>query len=174
MSEEGYTTIFHPGEDGVTIHKEGTITITTSEPPVLTGGKSNAAKLWTIRTPNERGIKEETNNVYSLPSIPHSIKYFHAAAGYPVKATWLDAIDAGNYVSWPGLTTTAVRKHFPESDETQQGHMKRQRQGVRSTKQRTDEEQRTTSTTKKMHDVYVGPQIGMSPILVWGLPDLEY
>jgi hypothetical protein len=93
-----------------------------------------------VSTPNERGIKEETNNVYSLPSIPHSIKYFHAAAGYPVKATWL---------------ATAVRKHFPESDETQQGHMKRQRQGVRSTKQRTDEEQRTTSTTKKMHDVYI-------------------
>jgi hypothetical protein len=23
-------------------------------------------------------------------------------------------------------------------------------------------------------DTYVGPQIGMSPILVWGLPDLEY
>jgi len=23
-------------------------------------------------------------------------------------------------------------------------------------------------------DVYVGPQIGMNPILVWGLPDLEY
>ncbi len=22
--------------------------------------------------------------------------------------------------------------------------------------------------------IYVGPQIGMSPILVWGLPDLEY
>ena len=35
MLEEGYTTIFHPGEDGVTIHKEGTIIITTSEPPVI-------------------------------------------------------------------------------------------------------------------------------------------
>jgi mannosyltransferase OCH1-like enzyme len=22
--------------------------------------------------------------------------------------------------------------------------------------------------------IYVGPQVGMSPILVWGLPDLEY
>jgi len=133
MSEEGYTTIFHPGEDGVTIHKEGTITITTSEPPVLTGGKSNSAKLWTISTPDNRVTKEEVNNVYSLPSIPHTIRYLHAMAGHPVKDTWLDAIKAGNYLTWPGLTTTAVRKHFPESDETQQGHMKKQRQGVRST-----------------------------------------
>ena len=48
MSEEGYTTVFHPREEGVMIHKEGAITITTSEPPVLTEGKSNAAKLWMI------------------------------------------------------------------------------------------------------------------------------
>ena len=48
MSEEGYMTVFHPREDGVMIHKEDAITITTSEPPVLTGGKSNAAKLWMI------------------------------------------------------------------------------------------------------------------------------
>ena len=62
----------------------------------------------------------------SLPSIPHTIRYLHATAGFPVKETWLNAIKAGNYVTWPGVTTTAVRKHFPESDETQQGHMKKQ------------------------------------------------
>ena len=137
LSEEGYTTVFHPREKGVTIHKENTINITTSEPPVLTGEKSNEAKLWTISTPDNRTTKEEVNNVYSLPSIPHTIRYLHATAGHPVKDTWLDAIKAGNYVTWPGLTTTAVRKHFPESDEMQQGHMKRQRQGVLSTKQQT-------------------------------------
>jgi hypothetical protein len=155
MSEEEYTTVFHPREEGVTIHKEGTINITTSEPPVLTGGKSNEAKLWTISTPDNRATKEEVNNVYSLPSIPHTIRYLHATAGHPVKDTWLDVIKAGNYVTWPGLTTTVVRKHFPESDETQQGHMKKQFQGVRSTKQNADDKQRTTLTTKIMHDVYI-------------------
>jgi hypothetical protein len=34
-SEGGYTTIFHPGEEGVSIHKQGTLTITTSKHPVL-------------------------------------------------------------------------------------------------------------------------------------------
>ncbi len=99
--------------------------------------------------------KEEVSNVYSLPTTPQSIWYLHAATGFPVKETWLDAIKAGNYVTWPGLTTTAVGKHFPDSDETQQGHMKKQRQGVRSTKQNVDKEQRTTSNTKKMHNVYI-------------------
>ncbi len=41
MSEEGYTTIFHPGEEGVSIHKKDTLTITTSKPPVLQGCKNN-------------------------------------------------------------------------------------------------------------------------------------
>jgi hypothetical protein len=71
-----------------------------------------------------------------------------------VQATWLEAIKAGNYVTWPGLTSTAVRKHFPESDEMQQGHMKKQRQGVRSTKQQSNDESRTTSITKKMHETH--------------------
>jgi hypothetical protein len=37
LSEEGYTTIFHPKNEGVTIHKKGTLTITTNKPPVLQG-----------------------------------------------------------------------------------------------------------------------------------------
>jgi hypothetical protein len=35
ISQEGYTTFFHTGEEGVTIHKPGTIKIITSKPPVL-------------------------------------------------------------------------------------------------------------------------------------------
>ena len=90
-----------------------------------------------------------------------SIKYMHAAAGFPVKETWLDAIDAGNYVTWPGLTTAAARKHFPDSDETQKGHMKKQRQGVRSTrtKEKPAMHDETTnndnSPPRKMRDIYV-------------------
>jgi hypothetical protein len=35
---------------------------------------------------------------------------------------------------WLGLSVKAVHKYFPESDETKKGHMKKQRQNVRSTK----------------------------------------
>ncbi len=73
MAKEGYTRIFHPGEDGVTIHKEGTLTITTNAPPVLKGRKSTAAKLWMISATDTAENNEEANNVYSLPSIPHTI-----------------------------------------------------------------------------------------------------
>ena len=126
MSKEGYTTIFHPGEEGVTIHEEGTITITMKEPPVLQGSKNNGEKLWTVSTRENKSKQEEINNVYSLPSISQSIKYLHAVAGFPVKETWIDAIQVGNYITWPGLTPAAVQKHFLDSNETQKGHMKKQ------------------------------------------------
>ena len=45
MSDEGCTKIFHPREEGVTIHQKGTISITMTEPPVLFGRKLNGKKL---------------------------------------------------------------------------------------------------------------------------------
>jgi hypothetical protein len=80
--------------------------------------------------------QEVASNVYSLPSIPQAIKYLHAVVGFPTKDTWVKAIKNGNYVSWPGLTIDTVNEHFPESIEPQQGHMKKQRQNVRSTKEK--------------------------------------
>jgi hypothetical protein len=154
-SEEGYTTVFYPGKQGVTVHNPGTLTMTTSEPPVLQGHKPGGAKLWTVSTNHDSNKQEQSNNVY-LPSIAQSIKYLHATAGYPVNDTWIAAIKAGNYNTWPGLSTQAVRCHFPESDETQKGHMKKQRQNVRSTKIKIENKSMKPPTReKKMHNAYI-------------------
>jgi hypothetical protein len=119
MAENGYTTMFRPGNEGVTIHKKGTVTITMTKPPVLQGCKRNGANLWTVTMQKPSIRQEEAANVYSLPSMGQKIKYPHTTAGYPVEEKWTKAIHAGNYNTWPGLTTAAVRKHFPELDETQ-------------------------------------------------------
>jgi hypothetical protein len=94
MAKEGYATVFHPGEKGVTIHKPGTISITTTEPPIFQGCKSKGAKLWTISAEDTK--KEQANNAYNLPLIRKTVKYLHAAAGFPVKETWIKAIKHGN------------------------------------------------------------------------------
>ena len=78
---------------------------------------------------------EHILNVYELPSIAQSIRYLHAAAGFPTKSTWISAICKGNYSTWPLINVKNVHKHFPQSEETQQGHMRNQQQGTRSTKQ---------------------------------------
>ena len=44
------------------------------------------------------------------------------------------AIKNKQYPAWPGLTVDAVRKHFPESEETHKGHRRKIPSGLRSTK----------------------------------------
>jgi len=78
--------------------------------------------------------QEYLHNVYELPSIEPNIRYLHGMAGFPTKTSWLKAICKGNYLSWPLINVKNVAKYFPESEETQKGHMRGQRQGVRSTR----------------------------------------
>jgi hypothetical protein len=76
--------------------------------------------------------QEYLHYAYELPSVKPTIGYLHGVAGF--KASWLKAIPKGNYLSWPLINVKNVVKYFPESDETQKGHMRGQRQGVQSTK----------------------------------------
>ena len=77
---------------------------------------------------------EAINNVYDIPIIEPAIRYLHSAAGLPTKANCTKSIQKGNYLTWTLITVKNVNKLFPESEETQKGHIHNQRQGVRSTK----------------------------------------
>jgi hypothetical protein len=133
LAEEGYTTVFHHEYKGVTIHEKGTLTINTRKAPVLQGCKQTGEKLRSVTMANN---EQEVNNVYDLPAMPQTILYLHAAAGYPVKDTWIKAIKHSNFITWPGLTPETVRKNYPDSDKMQKGHMKQQCQNVQLTKVR--------------------------------------
>ena len=72
----------------------------------------------------------------------------------------MKANQAGNYLSWPGLTAKKVNKHYPEMDETPKGNMRQVRQSVRSTKKKpTVVEEKYDSnkhvTLRKHHNIYV-------------------
>ncbi len=79
---------------------------------------------------------ETASAISGLPNNQQTVLYYHAAAGFLPKKTFLDAVRTGNYTTWQGLTTQLINKHFPDSNETQKGHMKGQRQGVQSTRQK--------------------------------------
>jgi hypothetical protein len=68
--------------------------------------------------------------VYKLKTQPELIQYLHAAAGFPTKPTWIKAIKNKQFASWPGLTTKAAAKHYPESEETLKGHGHKIRSGL--------------------------------------------
>ena len=85
--------------------------------------------------------QELLHNVYKFPSTKQVIWYYHATVGLPTKTTWLKAIKAGFYITWPMPTATAVKKYFPASDETQQVHMCQNKQGLQSTKTNDDKQE---------------------------------
>ena len=70
---------------------------------------------------------------YIPKAIPDLITYLHVAAEYPVKQTWIKAIQQGHYVSWPGLTADRVHKYLTPKIETALGHMHKIKQGTKST-----------------------------------------
>ena len=174
LADAGYTTIFHAENGGVTVHWAGDVYIKVKKEAIMRGWHDESG-LWRVpikdRVENENTDtlliqrpmpKEGALNVYELPSIRSTIRYLHAALGFPTKATMLRAIRNKWLLTWPGLTVENVNKFFPESDETWKGHAKGQRQGVRSTKpkhQQDEEAQEAELNAKlrpgvKKHDVY--------------------
>ena len=73
----------------------------------------------------------------------------HAICGYPVKSTWVKAIQAGNYMGWPLLTKHNVQKYYPETSETPKGHTNQTCKNVRSTKLKDQVERSKSSNSKR-------------------------
>ena len=76
------------------------------------------------------------------------IRYYHAAAGFPTKPTWIAAISNNKYQSWPGLDARSAAKFFPDATEMWKGHGRKIKSGLRSTKQSLTEESNMPPTIK--------------------------
>ena len=117
-----------------------------SNKPILKGWRDTTTGLWRVPlqpsaptpkyefTSHIKTREDAITNVYELPSDEKTIRYLHACAGSPTNKYWLKAIKGDNYATWPNLTTDAVNQHFPESNETNQGHMQGIKQKIRSTR----------------------------------------
>ena len=84
--------------------------------------------------PTQNPYKPAAPNAYDLPSVGALVRYLHAAAGFSVKSTWLDAIKAGNSFTWLGLTYANASRYCPNCEKTSKGHLTQAKQGIRSTK----------------------------------------
>eukprot|EP00804_Cyclotella_cryptica_P024323 CCRYP_015308-RA/>CCRYP_015308-RA protein AED:0.19 eAED:0.16 QI:0/0/0/1/0.2/0.16/6/0/899 len=166
FADANYTAVYDKHE--VNFYNSATINIT--ERAVLAGYRCPRTGLWGIQlrpitaTIHSAPLSctytylqcntDHILNMYELPSIEQSLRYLHAAAGFPTKSTWLAAIRKGNYSTWPLITVKNVHKHFPQSEETQQGHMRNQRQGTRTTKQALPQAEPHTPLPQ-LHDIFI-------------------
>ncbi len=105
------------------IYDAMTTIVSASEDPILVAPRCQDPRLWKLDLDYEvlghkypdhfiTGV-DKANAIFDLPNTWQSLLYHHALAGFPPKETFLAAVQAGNYATWPGLTTTLIHKHFP-------------------------------------------------------------
>jgi hypothetical protein len=144
LADTNYTTVFEKGK--ATIYDALTTMITADQPLILNAPRCKLMGLWELpleppqttssNTRSAAAQSETINVIFDLPSTRQTLLWYHTAVGFPTKETFSNAVCAGNYSTWPGLTTKMIHRHFPNSNETVRGHLKSQRQGIRSTKQK--------------------------------------
>ncbi len=119
-SDDGMVLVFT--KEGINVFKEEDVLITCKREPILIGIRDNQGWYW-IPLMQQRGHWQpwcpskqawkalwQANSVYNLPSTKQAIKWMHAICGYPIKLTWLKAINVGNYVGSPMLTEHNVQR----------------------------------------------------------------
>ena len=94
-------------------------------------------------------ITPAVHNAHDLPILEALVRSMHAAAGFPVKSTWLKAIKKGNFATWPGLTYSNAANYCPQSVETIKYHMIQSSQGVQCTKKENHKNQEIKKVSGK-------------------------
>ncbi len=116
---------------GVTVHTDKYVGITYKGEPILIGVRDKQRQYciplmeqrrqWQPQQPSRKAKKalNEANSRNNLPSTEQAIKWMHAVCGYPVKSTWLKAVEERNYIGWPMLNTRNIKKYYPETTKLQ-------------------------------------------------------
>lgn len=154
LADAGCSTIFD--SSCVQVHHNGNI--------ILTGSRTSNG-LWSIdfQQSQDSSSDRQANSIIESSSQEQLIQYLHATCFSPSPSTWIRAINAGHFSSWPNLTTENVRKYLQPSIATSKGHMDQRRKNIQSTKASTispanDDDDFTAHPTctdgKRSHFVY--------------------
>ncbi len=180
-----YIVIFD--KDKVNIYDANKTSIVVSHGAILRGWQCKQTNLWQVPLikniqnnstdtvlcdqcpteflPNRPPPSKAIHNVYELKTQPKLVQYYHAAAGFPTKPSWLKAIKNKQYASWLGLTWEAVNKHFPKSKETLKGHGRKTRSRLQSTKIPAQIDNDNKDNTKATH--FSCPLIKQKEAIIW-------
>jgi hypothetical protein len=127
MADVDYIVVFNKKE--ARIYDPMTAIVSASKDPILVAPRCQDTGLWKPNLDYEvlghkypdqfiAGV-DKANTIFNLPNTQQSLLYHHALAGFPPKETFLAVVRVENHATWPGLTTTLILKHFPDSDKMQ-------------------------------------------------------
>ena len=135
ICDQGGTAIFNKHEMHATLNGK----------VILQGKRDYSTGLWLVPIANSVSTnKPEPSTVINKTNIASAVleatntkqelvRFHHATCFYPVKSTWIQAIENGNFATFPGLTADLVKKYLPLEIPTILGHQHQVRQGLRST-----------------------------------------
>jgi hypothetical protein len=140
LADHRYIALFDKIE--ARIYDGTTTTITALEEPIIVAPRCEDTGLWKMeldldfkilgREQPEQFVAgvDKANAIFNLPNTRQSLMYLHAAVSFPVKETFLDAVRARNYATWPGLTTTLIphRQAFPRLGQDAKGAHERSKE----------------------------------------------
>jgi hypothetical protein len=96
LAYAGYTTVI--SKEGAAIYDDHTTTITADKPPILEANRCNLTGLWKLPLHAEETAangepphNEAINVIFNLPSTCQNFLWYHAAAGFPPKETFIRA-----------------------------------------------------------------------------------
>ena len=145
-------------DDGCEIHLDSKNLIAVKNDKVVLNGKRNLQDgLWDVPIPQNTDlvdddgwtlVKKKRKNNNNTPPIQHRAniilrkdktklelaQWLHASCGSPNKSTFVKAIEKGNFITWPGLSSNLIKKHLPMSEATAKGHLNQERKNLQSTK----------------------------------------
>jgi hypothetical protein len=134
---------------------------------LLTGTRSNATNgLWNLdpldppttpltapSSPITGSVNVMFHTTLAHDTIANRIAFYHASLFSPSLSTLCQAIDDGHFPTWPGLTSSAVRKYPPQSIPMHQVHLDQVRANLRSTRPPASSRQQPTSEDNLEDDV---------------------
>jgi hypothetical protein len=75
------------------------------------------------------------NSIGQPNTLADRVAFYHTSCNFPVLSSWIKAVDAGFFTTFPDLTADLIRKFPPHSEATVKGHLDQARANQRSTKQ---------------------------------------
>jgi hypothetical protein len=90
--------------------------------------------LWSLDLQPTPQHTANAATITNSSSITEQLQHLHACCFSPSKSTWLEEIQCGHFITWPGLNVDAVTKHFQPPIATTLGHLDQKRKNLQSTK----------------------------------------
>ena len=102
---------------------------------VLTGNRNKIDGLWDIPLNSAAPQQPEKCNVIITKNKVKNdlISFLHACCFSPNISTFIKAVKNGNFIMWPGLTTSIITKHLHPSIATAKGHLDQEQANLQST-----------------------------------------